>query len=129
MSKLFLISEEEKNRIINLHESATNRHYLSEQEVTNYDGKYDYKKENDKYYFKLKNTDNWKEATGEPLNAIKTDVFKGVVTDTNPKQNDLPFKNREEGNTFRKWVNETLPFIGQKIKIRPFRFSHQFSYN
>ena len=119
MSKLFLISEEEKNRIINLHEYATNRHYLSEQLVTNYDGKYDYKKENDKYYFKLKNTDNWKEATGEPLNAIKTKVFKGVVTDTNPKQNDLPFKNREEGNTFRKWVNETLPFWAKKLKLDP----------
>jgi len=32
MSKLFLISEEEKNRILNLHESATNRQYLSEQQ-------------------------------------------------------------------------------------------------
>jgi len=33
MSKLFLISEEEKFRILNLHESATKRQYLSEQEV------------------------------------------------------------------------------------------------
>jgi hypothetical protein len=31
MSKLFIISEEEKNRILNLHESATNRQYLPEQ--------------------------------------------------------------------------------------------------
>jgi peptidoglycan hydrolase-like protein with peptidoglycan-binding domain len=38
MSKLFLISEEEKNRILNLHESATNRQYLGEQEY----GKYAY---------------------------------------------------------------------------------------
>lgn len=128
MSKLFLISEEEKNRIILLHESATKRQYLSEQVVTDHDSKYDYKKENDKYYFKLKNTDNWKEATGEPLNAIKTKVFKGVVTDTNPKQNDLPpkseqglspFKNRKEGDDFRKWVNDTLPSSAKKLKLDP----------
>jgi len=31
MKNLFLINEEEKNRILNLHETATKRHYLSEQ--------------------------------------------------------------------------------------------------
>lgn len=34
MSKLFFISEDEKNRIINLHESATKNHYLQEQSVS-----------------------------------------------------------------------------------------------
>jgi peptidoglycan hydrolase-like protein with peptidoglycan-binding domain len=38
MKKLFLISEEEKLRILNLHESATKRQYLGEQEF----GKYAY---------------------------------------------------------------------------------------
>jgi hypothetical protein len=33
MSKLFLISEEEKNRILNLHETATKKHYIHEQSV------------------------------------------------------------------------------------------------
>jgi hypothetical protein len=31
MKNLFILSEEEKNRILNLHESATKRHYLNEQ--------------------------------------------------------------------------------------------------
>ena len=31
MKNLFIINEEEKNRILNLHETATKRHYLSEQ--------------------------------------------------------------------------------------------------
>jgi hypothetical protein len=32
MKKLYFLDEEEKNRILNLHESATKRHYLNEQE-------------------------------------------------------------------------------------------------
>jgi hypothetical protein len=31
MKQLYFLDEEEKNRILNLHESATKRHYLSEQ--------------------------------------------------------------------------------------------------
>ena len=31
MKKLYFLDEEEKNRILNLHESATKRHYLGEQ--------------------------------------------------------------------------------------------------
>jgi len=31
MKKLYFLDEEEKNRILNIHESATKRHYLSEQ--------------------------------------------------------------------------------------------------
>jgi peptidoglycan hydrolase-like protein with peptidoglycan-binding domain len=36
MKNLFIINEEEKNRILNLHETATKRHYLSEQQTTGY---------------------------------------------------------------------------------------------
>ena len=40
MKNLFIINEEEKKRILNLHESASKRHYLSEQQYrsTNQDG-------------------------------------------------------------------------------------------
>jgi hypothetical protein len=31
MKKLYFLDEEEKNRILNLHETATKKHYLSEQ--------------------------------------------------------------------------------------------------
>jgi hypothetical protein len=34
LKAIFLINEEEKNRILNLHESATKRQYLSEQTTT-----------------------------------------------------------------------------------------------
>jgi len=34
MKNLFLINEEEKSRILNLHETATKHHYLSEQQTT-----------------------------------------------------------------------------------------------
>lgn len=112
------IPQEEKNRILNLHESATKNHYLSEEVVTNYDGKYDYKRDGNKYFFKLKNTDNWNETSGNALNAIKTKVFKNI-TSSSKKQSDSPFKNKEEGNAFRKWVNDTLPLWAKKLKLAP----------
>lgn len=88
MSKLFFISEDEKNRIINLHESATKNHYLSEQIVSNYDNTYDYKKEGNKYYYKSKKTNNWIEASGDGLDAIKSKVFKNTTTTTNNIKKD-----------------------------------------
>jgi hypothetical protein len=101
---LFLISEEEKNRILGMHESATKRGYLTEQtapaaqpttgtqptptsetKVVN-DQDYIYKKEGDKYFFKLqpdpkserakrqlsqKKFIDWTEAKGKGLDEIK----------------------------------------------------------
>ena len=112
---LFEITEEERNRILRIHESATKRGYLSEQtppvatgttpattaattpttattqqntsemKVLN-DRDYAYKKEGDKYFFKLQANPasegakklkqankylNWTEATGKGLEAIK----------------------------------------------------------
>ena len=59
MKQLYFLNEEEKNRILNLHESATKRHYLSEQTtapiiVTNNDNAYEYKLENGQYTFRGK---------------------------------------------------------------------------
>ena len=34
----FLISEEEKSRILNMHQNATSRQYLSEQAIYNWEG-------------------------------------------------------------------------------------------
>lgn len=71
MKKLYFLDEEEKNRILNLHESATKRQYLSEQTtapiiVTNNDNAYEYKLENGQYTFRgkpgtkyAKNHPNW----------------------------------------------------------------------
>jgi hypothetical protein len=124
MSKLFLISEDEKNRILNLHETATKNLYLKEQTITDYDSKYDYKKEGDKYFFKLKNTNNWEEAKGNGLNSIKTKVFNKNVNQKSNKTSDSlvvnsPFKSKNDGDAFRKWVNSTLPSWGKKLDLSP----------
>lgn len=109
---LFLITEEEKNRILGMHIKATSSQYLSEQEVpttpapatpapatnteqakilTFNDRDYVYKKEGEKYFFKLQSNPaspsaqnykkqgkflNWTEAKGKGLEAIKKLDFK-----------------------------------------------------
>jgi len=67
------------------------------QEVTNFDKDYDYKKEGDNFFFKLKASPvsekaksfksqgkflNWTKATGAGLEAIKTKVFKEIPKQT-----------------------------------------------
>jgi hypothetical protein len=67
------------------------------QEVTNFDKDYDYKKEGDNFFFKLKVSPvsekakgfksqgkflNWTKATGAGLEAIKTKVFKEIPRQT-----------------------------------------------
>ena len=56
MKNLFILSEEEKNRILNLHESATKRQYLSEQEIKQgpEGDPYQYKKVGNDYYYAFK---------------------------------------------------------------------------
>lgn len=59
MKQLYFLDEEERQRILNIHESATKRHYLSEQGtspiiVTNNDNAYEYKLENGQYTFRGK---------------------------------------------------------------------------
>jgi hypothetical protein len=104
---LFLITEEEKNRILSMHVKATSSQYLSEQEVpstpapaanteqakilTFNDRDYAYKKEGEKYFFKLQSNPaspsaqnykkqgkflNWTEAKGKGLESIKKLDFK-----------------------------------------------------
>ena len=93
MKQLYFLNEEEKNRILNLHESATKRHYLSEQTtapiiVTNNDNAYEYKLENGQYTFRGKpgttyaqKHPNWVVSkTQDGANAIKN------VIDTKGKQ-------------------------------------------
>jgi hypothetical protein len=103
MKQLYFLDEEEKNRILNLHESATKRQYLSEQQTgakfiynNPNDKAYDYKMENGKYYFKGKpNTSyatkypNWYEAKADRgIKAIKALFDAGTnVTTTEVKQN------------------------------------------
>ena len=84
MKNLFIISEEEKERILNIHESATKRQYLKEEVVTitDNDKNYDYQKNGQTYFFRVKPTStdkralkykdgNWHQATFGAINAIK----------------------------------------------------------
>ena len=107
MKKLYFLNEEEKNRILNLHENATKRQYLGEQvtnqknlpTITDNDKTYDYQKNGDTYFFKVKPnaTDsraqkykdgNWHQAKGSATTAIKA-LFdkKPNGTQTQVKQN------------------------------------------
>ena len=104
MKNLLNLTESEKTRILNLHKSAIKKEFLFEQrmdaegknvEMYNNDKDYDYKKEGDKYFFKLKATPvsekakallaqkkfiNWTEAKSGPgLDAIKKLPFQAVA--------------------------------------------------
>jgi hypothetical protein len=128
----FIINEDEKNRILNLHESATKRQYLPEQAkilqnekiVTNHDRTYDYKKSGEEYFYKLKNADDWTKASGKGLEAIKTKVYKEGGS-TNPTLNvgkskkPFPFTTKEEGDKFRAWVNKYYPKTSKSLQLDP----------
>jgi hypothetical protein len=143
MVKIIKLTESDLEKIIkkvlNFHETATKNLYLSEQVITNYDRKYDYKKEDDDYFFKLKNSDDWSKSVGTAMNAIKTKVFKDKTTNDNTqsiqpsvdnKQISSPFKNQKEGDRFRKWVNDTLPTSSKKLKLdREGSFNNSFIIN
>jgi len=108
MKNLFIINEEEKNRILNIHKSATKRHYLPEQDLElgqptqpiagpqnlqdtsgviikqGYGGDpYVYAKfGNDYYYGKLSDGDNpnWILATKQDaINSIKSKIFNEKI--------------------------------------------------
>jgi hypothetical protein len=123
-NKLFL-TESERNRILGLHKVAIKKEFLFEQrmdaegknvEMYNNDKDYDYKKEGDKYYFKLKATPksdkakallaqkkyvNWTEAKPGPgLDAIKTLPFQAVAppppnTDGSDETFDAPVQTKK----------------------------------
>lgn len=126
----FILGEEEKERILTLHESATKRHYLSEQVNTTHDRTYDYKKEGDKYFYRKKGEKTFKKAAtgGKAEEQIKIKVFKEKpsttkVNTTTPKstttksKHDLPFKSNEEGDKFRVWMNRYYPNTSKGLKL------------
>ena len=86
MKNLFELSQEEKNRIINLHENATKRLYLVEQEVVqggNGDP-YQYRKTGDKVEYATKGANNWKTQTNpkgiEAINKMFTKSTQAPAT-------------------------------------------------
>lgn len=105
MKNLFELSQDEKNRIISLHENATKRLYLVEQQViqggTN--DPYQYKKTGDKVEYALKGTEDWKPQTNpkgvEAINKLflksapattgttTTGTTTGTTTSPSPQSN------------------------------------------
>ena len=99
MENLFIINEEEKNRILNLHETATKRHYLSEQVKKGSQGDpYEYKLENGVYYFR--NTDKgetkWVTANKDQSDVIKTKIFGNKTPETSALKKNDKFKLKDK---------------------------------
>jgi len=114
MKNLFIINEEEKNRILNLHETATKRHYLSEQinnqgfnisdpfnmgnRITPFDytgivqgpkgDPYQYRFEGDMVYYAKKNEGMFPKwilvKNPDGVKAIKTKIFKNKFSPVEP---------------------------------------------
>jgi hypothetical protein len=114
MKNLFIINEEEKNRILNLHETATKRHYLSEQinnqgfnindpfnmgnRITPFDytgvvqgpegDPYQYRFEGDMVYYAKKNEGMFPKwilvKNPDGIKAIKTKIFKNKFAPVEP---------------------------------------------
>jgi hypothetical protein len=79
MKNIFLINEDEKKRIINLHETATKRQYLSEQVKRGQEGDpYEYKKVGNQYMFRKvgEGETQWKTAkSSKSIESIRKNIF------------------------------------------------------
>ena len=110
MKNLFIINEEEKNRILNLHETATKRHYLNEQEIKQgpYGDPYQYKKVGNDYYYAPKKGGTWTKATkDDAIKDIKNNIFN--VSDTIlPKQEKWGSKSKIPTNFKEKDTNRPV---------------------
>jgi len=85
MKNLFKLSTEEKNRILNLHENATQRLYLVEQQVIQGGATdpYQYRKTGDKVEYAKKGTQNWQVQTNpKGVQAINNLFLKSAPTTT-----------------------------------------------
>jgi hypothetical protein len=87
MKKLFDISNSEKNRILEMHESATKRLYLKEQYEDIRQGgpgdPYQYAKKDGKYFYAKKGTENWIEQKNQKgIDSIKSAIYGEKVQQT-----------------------------------------------
>jgi hypothetical protein len=116
-----LISEEEKNRILNLYEfyskNMVGTKLINEAEtiVTDRGGDWDYKESGNKYYARRKGADNWILATGNAERAIKKDIFNRAVEKVDVGKS--LFKSQTQGNLFRKFVNNYYKNIAITITL------------
>ena len=131
----FILGEEEKERILTLHESATKRHYLSEQSdkvYDNHDKSYDYKVSNDKWFASKKGLNKWFSIEKYSNSTSKLDkkypsarksnsntAPKKNTTDVKDKLVKSPFSNKKQGLDYRKWLNDNFPNTASKYAVDP----------
>ena len=122
MKNRSIINEEEKLRILNLHEhyktNVVSTSLIIEAENIIPGGPnddWDYKESGNKYYARKKGTANWILATGSAERAIKKDIFKRQVEKIDPSKS--PFKSQTQGNEFRKFVNKYYKYIAKKHSL------------
>jgi hypothetical protein len=104
MKKRSLIVENERQAF------HTPDFYLVEQVVTDHDATYDYRKDGDEYFFRKKGETQWKKASGEALNSIKTMVFGDKPSTTQPTA-----KSTEKKDSGFKYVD---PMIAAREKLK-----------
>ena len=111
MKNLFELSKEEKNRIINLHENATKRLYLVEQQVVQGGATdpYQYRKTGDKVEYAKKGTENWQVQTNpKGVEAINNLFLKSAPT-TTPNVNQTGDADNEPNPTTTAGTTPTTP--------------------
>ena len=117
MKERSLIVENERK---NLH---TPKFYINEQEeeIKQPAGDpYEYKKDESGYYFKKRDEENWKKTNNSAVKALFGDGEQKSVTKSSGESKSsvkVPFKNTEEGNAFRQWVNNTHPNYAKEIDL------------
>ena len=132
MKKYLNYLEGEKESILEQHRSAIRKNLLLEDEPslpnktilgTGVD-KYDYKRENGKYFTKQKNATSWTDITGTKYEQpVRQNIFKDVTTTPISTSNKgvtsskVPFTNRTEGDKFRQWVNKNHPNIAKSTAL------------
>jgi hypothetical protein len=57
--------------------------------------------------------------TKQALDSYNKTGATGAVAGNSPTTSDSPFKNREEGNAFRKWLNDNYPTVARSFKLDP----------
>ena len=95
-----------KSRFFNLLESKMGdvKPLLNEDDnvkiVTNFDKKFDYKKEGNNFYYKLKKSNNWIQAKGTGLEAIKTEVFNVAPSTGKPLENKFNYSDTQKNQMY-----------------------------
>jgi hypothetical protein len=111
-----IIESERKN-------SRTPKFYITEQEeeIKRPAGDpYEYKKDENGYYFKKRDEENWKKTNNSAVKAVFGSNVKKSATKSSGESKSsvkVPFKNTEEGNAFRQWVNNTHPDYAKEIDL------------